>query len=186
MRHLPRALWGLGPRRALHYALLMAHHPTAAIAWMLGVTSGITYLTLGTSSITVSFRLRLFLYCGNSALQVGLYFCNRRHNVSPHEDSGSSGVAGMFISALTVPIYVSALFAALLRRRTAFVVTPKGDASSHDNLSTFRRHLLWAAAIVAAFVFAVLHRTPTPGCTCGRRSRCSSVSCRSRSTAPSG
>jgi len=162
IRHFPRALWGLGPRRAFHYALLMAYYPTAAIAWMLGVSSGIIYLTLGTSSITVSPRLWLLLYCDAAALQVGLYFWNRRHNVSPHEGSGSSGIAGMFISALTVPIYVSALFAALLRRRTAFIVTPKGDASSHDNLSTFRRHLLWAAPIVAAFVFAVLHRHTNP------------------------
>ena len=64
----------------------------------------------------------------------------------------------MFISTLTVPIYVSALFAALLRRRTAFVVTPKGDTLSRDNVGTFRRHLLWAAPIVAVLVVGVLHR----------------------------
>jgi len=34
----------------------------------------------------------------------------------------------MFISTLTVPIYVSSMFAALAHRRTSFVVTPKGDA----------------------------------------------------------
>jgi cellulose synthase/poly-beta-1,6-N-acetylglucosamine synthase-like glycosyltransferase len=162
MRQFPRALWRLGPRRALHYALLMAYYPTAAIAWMLGVTSGIIYLTLGTSSIAVSPQLWLILYCDAAALQVLLYFWNRRHNVSPHEGAGSSGVAGMFISALTVPIYVSALFAALLRRRAAFVVTPKGDAASRDNLGTFRRHLYWAVPIVAAFVVAVLHKHTNP------------------------
>jgi len=162
MRHYPRALWGLGPRRAFHYALLMAYYPTAAIAWILGVTSGIIYLTLGTSAIAVSPRLWLILYCDAAALQVGLYFWNRRHNVSPHERSGSSGVSGMFISALTVPIYVSALFAALVHRRAAFVVTPKGDSASRDNASTFRRHLLWAVPIVGAFVFAVLHHHTNP------------------------
>jgi cellulose synthase/poly-beta-1,6-N-acetylglucosamine synthase-like glycosyltransferase len=158
MRHLPRVMWGLGLRRTFHYALLMAYYPTAAIAWILGVTSGIIYLTLGTGGLTVSPKLWLTLYFDAAALQVLLYFWNRRHNVSPHEGSGSSGLAGMFISTLTVPIYVSALFAALLRRRTAFVVTPKGDALSRDNVGTFRRHLLWAAPIVAVLVVGVLHR----------------------------
>jgi cellulose synthase/poly-beta-1,6-N-acetylglucosamine synthase-like glycosyltransferase len=158
LRHLPRAMWRLGPRRAFHYSLLLAYYPTVAIAWMLGITSGIIYLTVGTASITVPPRLWLMLYFDAAALQVLLYFWNRRHNVSPHEDSGSHGIAGMFISTLTVPIYVSALFAAVLRRRTAFVVTPKGHALSHDNVGTFRRHLLWAAPVVAALVFGTLRR----------------------------
>ena len=34
------------------------------------------------------------LYVDAAALQVGLYFFNRRHNVSPHENEGSAGVAG--------------------------------------------------------------------------------------------
>ena len=162
MRHLPRVMWGLGLRRTFHYALLMAYYPTAAIAWILGVTSGIIYLTLGTGGLTVSPKLWLTLYFDAAALQVLLYFWNRRHNVSPHEGRGSSGLPGMFISTLTVPIYVSSMFAALLHRRSSFVVTPKGDAASRDNTSTFRRHLYWAAPILAAFAVAAVrgHNSP--------------------------
>jgi hypothetical protein len=68
----------------------------------------------------------------------------------------------MFISMLTVPIYVAAMFAAVRRRRSAFVVTPKGDAASRDNLGTFRRHLQWAAAILVGFVAAALRGNDNP------------------------
>jgi cellulose synthase/poly-beta-1,6-N-acetylglucosamine synthase-like glycosyltransferase len=162
LRQFARSVWRLGPRRTFHYALLMAYYPTAAIAWTLGVTSGIIYLTLGTGGLTVSPKLWLMLYFDAAALQVLLYFWNRRHNVSPHEGRGSSGLPGMFISTLTVPIYVSSMFAALLHRRSSFVVTPKGDAASRDNTSTFRRHLYWAAPILAAFAVAAVrgHNSP--------------------------
>jgi cellulose synthase/poly-beta-1,6-N-acetylglucosamine synthase-like glycosyltransferase len=165
LRQFARSVWRLGPRRTFHYALLMAYYPTAAIAWTLGVTSGIIYLTLGTGGLTVSPKLWLMLYFDAAALQVLLYFWNRRHNVSPHEGRGSSGLPGMFISTLTVPIYVSSMFAALAHRRTSFVVTPKGDAASRDNASTFRRHLYWAAPILAAFAVAAVrgHNSPWMG-----------------------
>ena len=158
----PRSLWRLGPTRAIHYALLLAYYPTTAIAFMLGVTSGLIYLTLGTAALAVQPHLWLMLYFDGAGLQVGLYFWNRRHNVSPHEGKGSSGLAGMFISSLTVPIYISSLFAAILRRRTSFVVTPKGDAASRDGVSTFRRHLQWSAPIFAAFAFAGLRGHDNP------------------------
>ena len=59
--------------------------------------------------------LWLVLYVDAAALQVGLYFFNRRHNVSPHEDEGSAGLSGMLISALSAPIYAASLMAAVLR-----------------------------------------------------------------------
>ena len=85
------------------------------------------------------------LYVDAAALQVGLYFFNRRHNVSPHEDEGSAGLSGMLISALSAPIYAASLMAAVLRRKGGFVITPKGDAQTRDRLITFRKHLLWSA-----------------------------------------
>ena len=47
------------------------------------------------------------------------------------------------LSALSAPIYVKSLVDAALRRKSRFVVTPKGATSSPDRLSTFRIHLLW-------------------------------------------
>ena len=93
--------------------------------------------------------LWLVLYVDAAALQVGLYFFNRRHNVSPHEDEGSAGLSGMLISALSAPIYAASLMAAVLRRKGGFVITPKGDAQTRDGLITFRKHLLGGAPSLA-------------------------------------
>jgi cellulose synthase/poly-beta-1,6-N-acetylglucosamine synthase-like glycosyltransferase len=162
IRHYPQALWRLGPRRAIHYALLMAYYPATAITWMLGVTTGMIYLTVGTGGLTVSPRLWLMLYFDAAGLQLALYFWNRRHNVSPHEGKGSAGLAGMFISTLTVPIYVTSLFAALRRRRGGFRVTPKGSSASRDGVRTFRRHLQWAAPILLAFAVGAARGNTNP------------------------
>jgi cellulose synthase/poly-beta-1,6-N-acetylglucosamine synthase-like glycosyltransferase len=145
---LARRFWQMGPRlgpRALvHYALLTCYYPTAAIAWVLGAVNAILYFTLGAGGVVVPAHLWLMLYVDAAALQVGLYFFNRRHNVSPHEKTGSAGVAGMLISALSAPIYAASLAAVLLRRTGGFVTTPKGDASTRDTILTFRKHLIWA------------------------------------------
>lgn len=84
------------------------------------------------------------------------------HNVSPHEPEGSGGLAGMMMSALSAPIYARSLMDAVLRRKSSFVVTPKGDSSSPDTLfGTFRIHLffilVFAGSIVASFALGHSH-----------------------------
>ncbi|HEX4483004.1 MAG TPA: glycosyltransferase family 2 protein [Solirubrobacteraceae bacterium] len=142
----------LSPRQLIHYALLMSYYPTTAVAWVLGVLNGALYLTLHTGGVVVPIHLWLMLYLDAAALQVGLYFWNRRHNVSPHERQGSSGMTGMFISMLSTPIYVSALFAAVRKRGGAFVVTSKGDSTQRDTLATFARHIRWGVVIALPMV----------------------------------
>jgi cellulose synthase/poly-beta-1,6-N-acetylglucosamine synthase-like glycosyltransferase len=137
----------LSPRQVVHYTLLMSYYPTTAIAWTLGVLNGLLYLTLHAGGVTVPMHLWLMLYVDAAALQIGLYFWNRRHNVSPHERQGSSGISGMFISTLSTPIYVASLTATVLRRRRGFVVTAKGGAQGADSLATFAIHLRWAGLI---------------------------------------
>ena len=158
----PRSVLRLGPRRAIHYAQLLTYYPASGLAWMLGVMSGLIYLVLGVGGLTVSPHLWLLLYFDGAALQIGLYFWNRRHSISPHEEEGSPGLNGLFISALSAPIYAAALFAGLRRRRTAFAVTPKGDAASRDSMHTFRLHFLWAAPIIPGFVIAGLRGHVNP------------------------
>jgi cellulose synthase/poly-beta-1,6-N-acetylglucosamine synthase-like glycosyltransferase len=136
----------LGLRAFVHYVLLTCYYPTAAIAWMLGAVNAILYFTLGAGGVVVPAHLWLMLYVDAAALQVGLYFYNRRHNVSPHEKKGSAGVAGMLISALSAPIYAASLVAVAMRKTSGFVTTPKGEAGTRDTVVTFRKHLLWAVA----------------------------------------
>jgi cellulose synthase/poly-beta-1,6-N-acetylglucosamine synthase-like glycosyltransferase len=159
VRRFWRKAHKLGPRAMLHYLLLTAYYPTAAIAWILGAVNSILYFALGAGGVVVPAHLWLMLYVDAAALQVGLYFFNRRHNVSPHEKKGSAGVEGMLISALSAPIYAASLAAVALRRSRGFVTTPKGDASTRDTLITFRKHLLWALVfgVPLAFSFILGH-----------------------------
>jgi Glycosyl transferase family group 2 len=160
-RQFFRAMATLSPGRLLNYTLLVMYYPMSALNWLLGALSCVLFLGLGASGIHISSEVWMMLYSDAAALQIGLYVWNRRHNVSPHEPQGSSGAAGMAMSALSAPVYAMSLAAALLRRSSRFVVTPKGDSASPDRLATFRVHLLWAAvfggSIVAAFVLGHTH-----------------------------
>jgi hypothetical protein len=144
----------LGPGRTLHYGLLMSYYPLTALAWLLGAVNATCYLVLGAKGVQVPQEVWLMLYVDAALFQVGLYVFNRRHNVSPHEDAGSSGLTGMLASTLSTPIYVASYVGALLRRTAGFVVTPKGDSASPDRLSTFRHGLAWAAFYALLLVIA--------------------------------
>ncbi|WUS68688.1 cellulose synthase catalytic subunit [Kitasatospora sp. NBC_01246] len=150
-----RAAWRLSPGRLLNYTLMVCFYPMAALTWLLGGVSSVLYLGFGASGVHVSSEIWMMLYSDAAALQVLLYTWNRKHNVSPHEPAGSSGVAGMVMSALCGPIYAASLLQALLRRRSRFVVTPKGHSASPDRVATFRVHLFWAlvfgGAVTASF-----------------------------------
>lgn len=144
------------PGKLLSYSLMLAFYPMAAATWMLGALGCTLYLNLGASGTQVTASVWLMLYSDVAALQVGLYLWNRRHNVSPHEPQGSSGAAGMLMSALSAPVYARSLVDAMLRRKSSFVVTPKGDVASPDRLATFRLHLFWAAVLGVSFLVSIV------------------------------
>ncbi|MER7704285.1 glycosyltransferase family 2 protein [Kitasatospora sp. NPDC097605] len=152
-----RAAWELSPGRLLNYTLMVSFYPMAALTWLLGGVSSVLYLGFGASGVHVSSEIWMALYSDAAALQVLLYTWNRKHNVSPHEPAGSSGVAGMVMSALCGPIYAASFLQALLRIRSRFVVTPKGASTSPDRVATFRLHLFWA--LVFGGAVAVSFRT---------------------------
>ncbi|GAA2685524.1 glycosyltransferase family 2 protein [Actinoplanes palleronii] len=144
----------LGAGRAMHYALLMSYYPLTAVAWLLGAVNATCFLLLGAKGVPVPQQVWLMLYVDAALFQVGLYLFNRRHNVSPHEESGSTGLRGMLASTLCTPVYVSSMIGALLRRGAGFVVTPKGDSTSPDRLATFGPGLRWAAFYTALLVIS--------------------------------
>ena len=154
VRQFGRLAWRLGLGRALHYGLLMSYYPLTALAWLLGAGVGACYLLLGAKGVQVPQEVWLMLYVDAALFQIGLYLFNRRHNVSPHEDHGSSGLPGMLVSTLSTPIYVASYIGALLGRKAGFVVTPKGDSTSPDRLLTFRHSLGWAAFYAVLLVIA--------------------------------
>ncbi|MEU7165441.1 glycosyltransferase family 2 protein [Streptomyces morookaense] len=156
LRQFWREVWSLSPGRLLNYTLMVTYYPMAALNWLLGALCCALFLGLGAAGIDVESRLWLMLYCDAAALQIGLYIWNRRHNVSPHEPAGSSGTAGMVMSALSAPLYARSLGEALLRRTSRFVVTPKGDSASADCVATFRTHLMWAALFALSLCASAL------------------------------
>ena len=134
----------------LYYSLITSYYPTAAVGWILGGANCLLYLLLGAQGIRVPPHVWIAVYTDLAIVQFCLYASNRKHNVSPHESVGSSGVAGMFISVLTAPVYAAALVGSLLRRRSGFVVTPKGMSRSVDRFGTFRWHVVWGALFAVA------------------------------------
>ncbi|WP_079132313.1 glycosyltransferase family 2 protein [Streptomyces nanshensis] len=139
-----RGVFTLPPGKLFNYTMLMIFYPIAALNWILAALSCALFLGLGASGVQIDPTIWMALYGNATALQIGLYVWNRRHNVSPHEPEGSGGLAGMLMSALSAPIYARSLFDTVLRRKSKFVVTPKGDSASPDTLfGTFRVHLFF-------------------------------------------
>ncbi|MFJ4472454.1 glycosyltransferase family 2 protein [Streptomyces sp. NPDC089424] len=154
--------YSLPPAKLLNYTMMIIFYPMSALNWILAALSCALFLGLGASGVNIDPAVWLMLYGNASALQIGLYVWNRRHNVSPHEPEGSGGVAGMVMSALSAPLYAKALIDAALRRRSRFVVTPKGDSASPDRwFGTFRYHwyfiLVFGASIAAGHRFGHSH-----------------------------
>ncbi|MET7478221.1 glycosyltransferase family 2 protein [Streptomyces sp. NPDC005648] len=136
--------FSLPPGKLFNYTMMIIFYPMSALNWILAALSCALFLGLGASGVNIDPTVWLMLYGNASALQIGLYIWNRRHNVSPHEPEGSGGVAGMVMSALSAPIYARSLMDAVLRRKSKFVVTPKGESTSPDTLfGTFRIHLFF-------------------------------------------
>jgi cellulose synthase/poly-beta-1,6-N-acetylglucosamine synthase-like glycosyltransferase len=154
-RQFGRAMFRLAPGQLVHYIVLLSYYPTIGTAWLLGTINSVLYLTLGTGGVIIDPKLWLMFYADVLLMQIAVYLWLRRYNISPHEKAGSSGTAGMFISAITVPVYVTSLCQTLRGRATNFVVTPKGAAMSVDSWRTFRLHLTWATVIALPLVASI-------------------------------
>ena len=161
-----KAPFSLPAGKFFNYTLMVIFYPMSALNWILAGISCALFLGFGASGIQIDPAIWMMLYGNASALQIGLYIWNRRHNVSPHEPEGSGGVAGMVMSAMSAPIYARSLMDAVLRRKSRFVVTPKGDSSSPDTLfGTFRIHLfflvVFGGSLASSFYFGHSHPAMT-------------------------
>jgi cellulose synthase/poly-beta-1,6-N-acetylglucosamine synthase-like glycosyltransferase len=161
-----RQVWRVGfklrPGAMLHYFLMLTYYPSVALGWLMGITISACYLGFGITSLRTNSGWWLTYYVDVAAMQYVLYRFMRRHNVSPHEPAGSSGLSGMLVSALTAPIYARSLIKVVLRRKLSFNVTAKGSSASPDRLWTFRYSLMWAVVPVVLLALAVIHRRPYP------------------------
>jgi hypothetical protein len=154
-RHSWRMLWRLSPGALFNYLLMLSFYPMAALSCILGAVSSVLYLVLGASGVSVTTTYWMMFYSDAVLLQIALYSLIRRHNVSPHEPQGSTGIRGVAMGAMATPVYATALISALCWLPARFKVTPKGDQTSPDRLWTFRIHLFWAVVFGGALAASV-------------------------------
>jgi cellulose synthase/poly-beta-1,6-N-acetylglucosamine synthase-like glycosyltransferase len=157
-----RTMFKLRPGAMLHYFLMLTYYPSVALGWLMGITISACYLGFGITSLQTNEVWWLSYYVDVAAMQFLLYRFMRRHNVSPHEPAGSSGVSGMVVSALTAPIYARALVKVLLGRKLTFNVTAKGASAATDRLQTFRYSLIWALVPLIVLAVAITRHRPYP------------------------
>ena len=163
---IARQVWRVGfrlpPGAMLHYSMMLTYYPSVAIGWLLGITISACYLGFGISSLRTDEGWWLTYYVDIATMQFLLYRFMRRHNVSPHEPAGSSGLSGMLVSALTAPIYARSLLKVAFRQKLSFNVTAKGSSASPDRLLTFRYSLMWAIVPVVILAIAYTRHRPYP------------------------
>lgn len=158
-----RRVFRIKPTMLFHYFLMLTFYPMAALTWLLAVTSSLLYLFTGATAVLAPWGQFVSLYLMGLVLQLSLYFWNRRYNVSPHEPAGSLGVSGIAISALTAPIYLSALTGILMGKKPSFVVTTKGGTVKNlDHPLAFKTHLLWAVLLVGGLVYGMRNNHDHP------------------------
>lgn len=153
-----REFYKLSPKAMLHYFLILTFYPITALTWLVGIISTMTYFLTGATAIIAPWSQFITLYLMSLTMQMSLYVWNRRFNVSPHEPVGSYGIAGMMLTSLTAPVYLSALIGVVLGKKPSFVVTSKGTHDrSYDTLITFKSHLIWAVIISAGLIYGFTH-----------------------------
>jgi cellulose synthase/poly-beta-1,6-N-acetylglucosamine synthase-like glycosyltransferase len=162
LRQVWRVMFRLRPGAMLHYFLMLTYYPSVAIGWILGILISACYLGFGISALRTNSGWWLTYYVDVAAMQFLLYRFMRRHNVSPHEPAGSSGLSGMLVSALTAPIYARSLIKVIFRRKLTFNVTAKGTSIPQDRLKTFRYSLIWSVVPIAILIVAVREHRPYP------------------------
>jgi cellulose synthase/poly-beta-1,6-N-acetylglucosamine synthase-like glycosyltransferase len=151
-----KVVWKLRPGAMLHYFLMLTYYPSVAVGWGVGLAISACYLGFGITGLHTDSGWWLTYYVDIATMQFVLYWFMRKHNVSPHEKKGSSGLSGMVMSALTVPIYArSCIMVWLFGKTPPFAVTNKGDLADPDSLWTFRYSLMWAVVPVAILAAAV-------------------------------
>lgn len=156
LKHFARLFLKLPWKARLHYGLIVWCYPAAALTWTVGIGVSMLYLFLGTTGVGLQDKTWLALYIDVLATQVILYAWLRRYNVSPHEEKGSFGVAGIIFSIFAAPVYAYSLYGALTNRKIGFVVTAKGNTVSPDSWKTFKNHIMWSVLISSFLVYTII------------------------------
>ena len=160
--HSRRLLPRMGLGRLLRYLILQQYY-FSGLSLGLGVVLLLFYFSTGHAPSEISTRGMLEFYLPVLLWQVLISFWLQQFNVDPATQRGPF-LQGSIVSLAVIPIYMLAFGCVVLRRRLAFQVTPKGDASSatEDSLRVFASHLVLGSVTVAGIGTGVVLRHTAP------------------------
>ena len=136
------------------FLLLQMFYPSVAIAWILSNFVTIAYIILGLH-VNQVIGIWIVLWCSSVLSSLGFFFWLRRFNLVKHEQK-DSGLAGMILMLMCIPVYTEAALRRLSGKPLAYVVTAKGKLTSGDTLITFYPHLKWAAILAGVLIVNLL------------------------------
>ena len=157
----PRLLPKLRPKQTLSYLLLQPYYLIAAIQWLLSIGLTTAYMVTGAN---LGIPLRWWGITWGASMTSGLVFffwtCRFRLTAGQRRETGLTGMA---LTLMTLPIYAAAGVRWMTRRGLPYVITAKGDMQSPDSLRTFHPHLAvltWIAALLGLATAGVIHSWP--------------------------
>jgi cellulose synthase/poly-beta-1,6-N-acetylglucosamine synthase-like glycosyltransferase len=153
----PIALRKLTAGQRLNFLMLQFFYPSVAISW---VVSSITIILYG--SIVVEYYdvgiIVAMLWLVSCISSLGLFFWLRKFNLMEHERK-DWGVQGMALGFMTIPVYVSAAWQAILRKPLSYAVTAKGNLASPDTIATFMSHIHWIMFSFTSLILMLAYNT---------------------------
>ena len=158
-----RAPFSLSPGRLFNYTLLVIFYPMSAAQLDPAAPSPARCSSCWAPPASTSTpQIWLMLYGDAAALQIGLYIWQPAAQRQPARTEGSSGAAGMIMSALSAPdLRAVAGGRALLRRTSELRGHPQGRLGQpRPAAATFRIHLFWAARLRRLAARLLLPRPP--------------------------
>jgi len=157
----PRLLPKLQRKQAISYLLVQPYYLIAAIQWMLSIVLTTAYMVTGAN---LSIPLLWWGVTWGASMVSGLAFffwtCRFRLTAGQRRETGLTGMA---LTLMTLPVYAAAGVRWMGRRGLPYVITAKGDMQSPDSLRTFRPHLVvltWIFVLLGLASAGVIHSWP--------------------------
>lgn len=158
VKHSPKYLPKQSLKNALFYLGIELFYPSVAVTFLLSLLMCLVTIIVGAHStlfLPGNFLLFGELWVLGLLTQMLFFFWMQRFNLTAFERHGASKTATL-ITLLTAPVYTSAFVQFLSGKHLNYVITPKGEARTVVNLSTFTPHLVGIGLYLPLVVNSVL------------------------------
>jgi len=157
----PRMLPKLQRKQAISYLLVQPYYLIAAIQWMLSIALITAYMVTGAN---LGIPLRWWGITWGTSMVSGLvfFFWTSRFRLTAGQRR-ETGLTGMALVLMTLPIYTAAGVRWLMGCGLPYVITAKGDMQSPDSMRTFQPHLVvlaWTGYLLVLAAAGMIHSWP--------------------------